>query len=237
MIQNFSRLFHSLFQHPSLQKINAAILSITVLPILYVIGIWSVKLIPSWEYISGFISSTMLAIFGLSLFYLIGLILIRFKQSLFTGNKNFDQRSRELFKPVFLSLILGLFCYVLYWSAWFMLWEDEISEEKLIGQLNYPSYTKTIYVYATKTCFFDCSLYYSFWLPYPWLPVMHSIAAFESTYNYGQSQQEEKASYDAYLKTIREEGGIVKIPLKKSSDSNSFLYYNLNTGKTWQEKH
>ncbi len=237
MIRNFFRSFRSLFQHPNPQKINAAILSITVLPILYILGIFPLKMVPSWEYILWVTSSLMLAIFGIILFYLIGLLLIRFKQALFTGNKTFDQRSRELFTPVCLSLLLALFCYVAYCSAWFIVWVDEISEEKLIGQLNYPSYGKTIYVYAEKRCFFDCSLYYSFWLPYPWLPVMHSITKFESNYDYGQSQQEEKASYNAYLEQIREEGGIVKIPFKKSSDVNGCVYYNLNTGKTWQENH
>ncbi|HEY9613232.1 hypothetical protein [Allocoleopsis sp.] len=237
MIGNFFRLFRSLFGHPSTQKINAAILSITVLPILYILGILPLKMVPSWEYVLWFTSSLVLAIFGVSLFYLIGLLLIRFKHALFTGNKTFDQRSRELFAPVCLSLLLAVFCYVVYWSAWFIVWVDEISEEKIIGHLNYPSYGKTIYVYAEKRCFFDCSLYYSFWLPYRWLPVMHSIANFETNYNYGQSQQEEKASYDAYLKKIREEGGIVKIPFNKSSDGDSFVYYNLNTGKTWQENH
>ena len=240
MIQNFFRLFRSLFRHPSLQKINAAILSITVLPILYILGILLLKMVPSLEYVLWVTSSLGLAIFGVSLFYLIGLLLIRFKQALFTGNKTFYQRSRELFAPVCLSLILGVFCYVLYWSAWFIAWGYEISDEKLIGQLNYPSYTKTIYVYADTSCFFDdCSLYYSFWVPYPWLPVMHSIANFKSNYDYGAmpSKQGEKAIYDAYLKQIREEGGIVKIPFKKSADGNSFVYYNLNTGKTWQENH
>jgi hypothetical protein len=239
MIRNFFPLFRSLFQHPSPQKINAAILSITVLPILYVIGIWSLKLIPSWQYISWFTSLIMLVIFGTSLSYLIGLILIRFKQALFTENKTFEQRSRKLFAPVFFSLVLALFCYFLYWSAWFIAWSDEISDEKLIGHLNYPFYGKIIYVYAEKRCFFDCSLYYSFWLPYPWLPVMHSITNFETNYDYGamQSQQGEKASYDAYLKQIKEEGGIVKIPFNKSSDKNTFIYYNLNTGKTWSENH
>lgn len=90
------------------------------------------------------------------------------------------------FKPICLSIILGVFCYSLYWSALFIALNYEISEEKLIGHLNYPSYGKTIYVYAEKRCFFDCNLYYLFWLQYGWLPVMHSIANLEAKYDYNK---------------------------------------------------
>ncbi len=198
MTRSFLRSFRSLF-NPSYQKIIASSTTVFLLTFFCIICLSSFKMIPSWEYWRWLALGVMATIVLLILSYITLLFLIKFQKTAFARNKTFFQKLKVLVFPISIFIIYGLFlfCFLLicFWITYLA-----FTGEKLIGQLNYPSYGKTIYVYAEKQCFFDCSLDYSFWLQQGWLPVTRKIATINIDNDYiNPGSEKEKEIYETYL--------------------------------------
>jgi hypothetical protein len=66
-----------------------------------------------------------------------------------------------------------------------------------------------------------------------WLPVTRKIATINIDNDYiNPGSEKEKEIYETYLAEIKEENGIVKLPIRDYFIREGFLSYNLKTGET-----